>query len=209
MPGDAPVAPQMQLPDLNEATLNEPSGLNSVLANGFGTVWYCGMTKNIANVSNGPLDWNCSGATAGVVSADINKGAGTVLRSYNDWTNISFTGGTIGAGVIAEVPLLTTPIEEMTLQESQAEPPPPPSSLAIRFANGVARLAWNPLGQAGEYTYRIYRRTGVGSFVQVGTVGATTFSEGLATGTYEYRVTGVNGIGRESGPSNTVTLVVP
>ena len=201
---------RMQLPDLNEASLlNENLGLNSALANGFGTVWYCGAVRTIGNVANGPLDWNCDTIFSAAVAANINKGAGTLLKSYNDWANISFTGGTIGAGAVVEVPLANTPVDALTITDSQTDPPAPPSSLAARLAGSTVRLAWNPLGQTGEITYRIYRKTGAGSFASVGTTSLATFTESLATGTYQYQVTGTNGFSVESAPSNTVTVVVP
>ena len=197
----------VQLPDLTESSLNELLGLNSALANGFGTVWYCGTTRTIGAVANGPLDWNCDSAT-GTVAADINKGPGTILKSYNDWINISFTGGAIGAGAVVETPPATTPIDEITVQESQTQPPPPPSSLAARLAGSSVRLAWNSLGQTGEFTYRIYRKSGAGSYVQVATSTTTAFSETRPSGTYQYQVTGVNGSLVESAPSNSVIVVV-
>jgi len=200
---------RFQAPDLNEANLNENLGLNSAAVNGYGTVWYCGLTRMITGVANGPIDWNCDANLSVSVSTDVNRGAGTTLRAYNDWANVSFTGGTIGAGIVIDQPL-TTPVDERTIQDSIDEPPPPAARLTMRTAGSLVRLAWNPMGQAGEFQYRIYRKTGLepGSFSLVASVATAAYSEPMMSGTYQYYVTGVNGFGSEGSPSVVVTVVI-
>lgn len=197
---------RMQLPSLNEAVLDETVGLNSALASGYGTVWYCGSARNVIDAANGPIDWNCDGVFTNGVSADINNGGGAMLASYNDWANLNFTGGSIGAGLALPQPI-ETPVEERTIQEAMSEPPPAPSSLTSRIVGSTARLAWNPVGQIGEFSYRVYRKTGTGPFELAATVAAPALTQALTPGTqYQFRVTAVNASGTESAPSNIVTL---
>ena len=50
--------------------------------------------------ANGPTNWNCNGATGGVVSVDINgDGVLNTLTSHNDWGSLVYGGGQVGAGL--------------------------------------------------------------------------------------------------------------
>lgn len=105
------------LPALDENALNENAGLNSANANTYGTSYYCKNTYARRDVStaNGPIDWNCSGAVqAAAVASDINKtGTRSVLSSQNNWANIVYNGGAVGAGkaLAAETLPLSTPAD--------------------------------------------------------------------------------------------------
>jgi hypothetical protein len=96
------------LPTLNENNLNESVGLNggSALAT-YGTYFICGNNHSVSktiNNANGPIDWDCDGnGSETSVAADINYGSAntgggrTTLPSYNDWANLVYDGGSIGA----------------------------------------------------------------------------------------------------------------
>ena len=60
----------------------------------------------------GPVDWDCDGATGGVVAADVN-GDGLILafNSFLDWPNLAFGGGSVGDAAGASLPETTEMIE--------------------------------------------------------------------------------------------------
>ena len=108
---------RFSLPDLDEHILTETLGLNGGdLANYYGTRYYC-MSRQVREVinANGPIDWNCNGSnTDTAIQSDINQDIGyAVLKSYEDWTYLVFSGGAIGqTGVTLPS---KTPVEELTL----------------------------------------------------------------------------------------------
>ncbi len=109
------------LPDLNENDLDETVGLNGGAAiDDYGTRYYCsGGGNRIVDNANNPIDWNCNGnSTDAHIQTDINKDSKrSVLRSYNDWANLVFTGGAIGQpGAELELPM-ETEVEEITQEE--------------------------------------------------------------------------------------------
>ena len=101
------------LPNLNEANLNEPTGLGASAA-GFGTRSFCSGTGFVPYANaNGPMDWNCDGDStdAGVAYDTNNNGSNAdSLASYDDWDNLQLKGGAIGlAGVSPDLPEETEP----------------------------------------------------------------------------------------------------
>lgn len=89
------------LPTLNENALNENVGLNSPGAHQFRTRWFCpdGTGALSPGTAYGPIDWNCNGTRGGTVSVDLNgDGARNTLPGYNNWGNLVYGGGTVGAG---------------------------------------------------------------------------------------------------------------
>ncbi len=111
------------LPNLDENNLNETIGLNGGAAmNNYGTRYYCNGSDRIVSNANGPIDWNCNGNSTNTnVQTDVNKDSNRgILRSYNDWNNLVFTGGAIGQpGAEPDLPMATE-VEELT-QEEDAE----------------------------------------------------------------------------------------
>jgi len=96
---------RFQLPTLNEASLNENSGLGP-LAVVYGTKWYCPSPPGGVNTdytASSSVDWNCNGVIAAGASVDINNdGSKTSLGTQNNWANITFSGnGMIGTGASA------------------------------------------------------------------------------------------------------------
>ena len=97
---------RFQLSNLNEGSLIESQGLNTVsgineagLAQ-YGTVLRIGSSNvGVANAANN-IDFNQNGSVSGTVSADINgDGMTSVLTTHNDWDHIVYNGGgVIGAG---------------------------------------------------------------------------------------------------------------
>lgn len=106
------------LPTLNESALNESVGLNSAAANPFRTRWFCpsGAGALTPGTANGPIDWNCNGAASGTVSVDLNKdGARNTLPGYNNWGNLVYGGGAVGAGEDVSVASVSPEhLEELT-----------------------------------------------------------------------------------------------
>jgi hypothetical protein len=91
------------LPSLNEFSLNESVGLNSTAASTYRTRWFCpnNVQRTSPGTANGPIDWNCNGVASGTVAADINgptDNFGSTLTGFNDWANLVYGGGTVGAG---------------------------------------------------------------------------------------------------------------
>ena len=114
---------RFSLPSLNENSLNENIGLNGGSAiSRYGTAWSCpDHTLRTTDSANGAINWDCDNSNQETgVRADINYGSGeesgarTVLNSGNDWAMLSFKGGTIGAGSLAELRSLKAEMEEAT-----------------------------------------------------------------------------------------------
>jgi hypothetical protein len=120
----------ISVPDLNELHLNEPVGLNSPTLDGFGTQYYCGIGDerergNLVDFVNLPIDWNCDGFYDLDMAADINKDGSppaidrtNILKSYNDWENLVYDGGSIGGWGIAFHPLPEPSDGELTAAEN-------------------------------------------------------------------------------------------
>jgi len=90
------------IPTLDENSLDENTGLNGGDAiRGYRTYYSCpnSTIRVIAIQINGPIDWNCDGEySANRVSTSINSDSTRQqLGSQNNWANIRFTGGSIGA----------------------------------------------------------------------------------------------------------------
>jgi beta-lactam-binding protein with PASTA domain len=109
------------VPPLNETALNEMVGLNdpTELAR-YGTVWFCPPGKTLGGKSipytlnaDGPIDWNCNGTTESNVTAYVDGSSNCsiigplavaecyTLNSFEDWSHLIYTGGSIGARGVA------------------------------------------------------------------------------------------------------------
>jgi hypothetical protein len=108
----------VDLPSLNENSLNEKKGLRSSAAKTYRTRWICpaGFLKTSATRSDKNLDWNCNGSLQSNVSADINgDGLKNTLDSWNNWGNLVYGGGAVGGGQSASSILP----RELTFEEHQ------------------------------------------------------------------------------------------
>ncbi len=100
------------LPTINEKSLVESSGFdpNGVTSGtGLGTKWHNGSKflwfaingeeKTVFEISRNAVDFNCDGDTDdSSLKVDVNNsGSYEELESYNDWDNIVYSGGAIGA----------------------------------------------------------------------------------------------------------------
>jgi fibronectin type 3 domain-containing protein len=90
--------------------------------------------------------------------------------------------------------------------------PAPPTDLTAAAAGTIARLAWRASPEAA--TYVIYRATGAGPFVRIGSVRVpvTTFVDrDVPPGTYRYAVSAQDASARanESARSGEVTVTLP
>jgi len=101
-----------------------------------------------------PIDWNCNGVTTdNNVQFDVNNGSQrTNLSGFNDWVNIKFKGGLVGAGDSTSLPM-DTPVDEITPEQAQqvlpvdTTPPvtteaqaPPPNANGWNNTNVVVTL---------------------------------------------------------------------
>ncbi|MGI8807544.1 MAG: hypothetical protein ACR2KK_06835 [Acidimicrobiales bacterium] len=117
------------LPDLVESALNENVGLNSPAAAPFRAKYFCPNDSQALTpgTSNGPIDWTCSGFIANPVSSDINgDNVINTLTGWNDWANLVYGGGAVGAGaeagLEAEVPQQPAP-NDLTWEEFLQQKP--------------------------------------------------------------------------------------
>ncbi len=102
-----------KVPNLDEAHLNEPTGVVGAPGN-YGTRYYCPdfltnlITRRI-NTANGPIDWDCDGVAnkldfaADTIDRDIGD-PNHILTGNEDWHRLRFSGGAIsqrglGAGL--------------------------------------------------------------------------------------------------------------
>ncbi|MGC1375586.1 MAG: DNRLRE domain-containing protein [Anaerolineales bacterium] len=128
-------------PTLDETHLDESRGLNAGSAvDHYGTIYYCANTNRwtIADHANGPLDWNCNGnLTDSNVQADVNNDNHTEpLTGYNEWPNLIYAGGSIGAFGFTPETLPQTPFEEIT----QAQDALLPSSYNVTVTASPNRI---------------------------------------------------------------------
>jgi len=97
----------------------------------------------------------------------------------------------------------------------ETEPPTPPSNLVAVPSPGALRLAWSPSPESDVAFYAVYRATGTGAPIRIGTTlsGNTTFIDRdvRPSTTYRYTVTAIDNARRpnESASSNEVTVTTP
>jgi hypothetical protein len=200
---------RFNLPTLDENNLNENIGLNGGAAlNLFGTRWYCGAAQQVTDNANGAIDWNCSTVIQASVATSINNDLPlNNLCSFNDWANLNFKGGLIGAGLVVPLPVLT-PDDELDRETAEQIIPFPPANL-VRVGAGCARqLSWVAAGPQDEWSYKVYRSTAGGLYSLLYTTKSASFTDTTAdpAKTYSYFVTAVNSLGTESEASNIVTI---
>ncbi len=95
------------LANLNENSLNEANGINipGAITQTLGTRYFCGQDNMQVVWDASQVDWNCDGdATDSGISRNINQGVWwnnnstlDTLTSQNDWINLVFVGGALGA----------------------------------------------------------------------------------------------------------------
>lgn len=94
-------------PALNETDLRESAGLGTTAVSGWRTTWFCpnGSQRTTSGAASGAIDWNCDGDTLDRgrwnINGDKTTSGGTrltSLRAQDNWANITFGGGTVGAG---------------------------------------------------------------------------------------------------------------
>jgi hypothetical protein len=99
-------------------------------------------------------------------------------------------------------------------EATQNAPPQNPGELwSPRYGRGGVLLTWSIPISGGDVGYRIYRRQGTGSFMELITAPLTEnkyLDRGVAGGdTYTYKVTAVSPSGCESGTSNELAVAIP
>lgn len=118
---------------LTETALDENVGLSGLLGGqARGTVYYCAWLEEPAQRvpdANAAINWDCLGeANSPSVSANINDGneykpdpSLTFLTSYDDWSNLVFTGLTAGLSLVdGSLDVMAgAPILELTYEQDQ------------------------------------------------------------------------------------------
>lgn len=224
---------RFNLPELDETRLNEYVGLNGgPEVSGYGTTWFYGDYSGkqaFTRFANLPINWNQNFNRSGQdiletgVQVDVNKyGPPHIfnitymlndgvritepLRSYKDWDNLYFRGGSIGAG--APIPQPTMSLDgEMDMQTAMTIRPFPPAGLATRAAPGAIRLGWTPVGPRDEWLYSVYRSGDGKAFALIGQTAAAAFTDSIVTKgkTYYYSISDVNTLGVEGLSSEAVS----
>ena len=87
---------------LNEAALDETRGFGALpgsAAARFLTMGRCPSgAQTMWPLQRGPVNFDCDGTTGGVVSSDVNRdGEITAFVPFEDWPNLVFRGGNVGA----------------------------------------------------------------------------------------------------------------
>ena len=92
-----------ELEVLDENTLQESEGLTVVSGESplgvLRTRYSCPSSSNAEVATGGSIDWNCTGnEDGGTVASDINQDRqNSRLPGYDDWSNLRFNGGVLGA----------------------------------------------------------------------------------------------------------------
>jgi len=211
------------LPELNERDLDEPLGIGNwpAGATGYATTWFRGFgalaqqgwTEPYVPGTPTPVNWNLIGdddeaGFATSINLDFSR---TALVGFNDWANLNFEGGTVGAGLSPPPLPEETPTGELDVETAQLIRPAPVQGLAARSGRGTVRLNWSPGGLRGDVTYRVFRKLqGAADFAENGTTTSTLFSDRGVTRrrTYVYVVTMIDGLGVESLESAAVVITV-
>ena len=124
---------RFKLPILVEDMLSELTGLGGDPGtNHYGTLYHCINWRDIYFINN-PIDWNCNNINSEPnVQQDINDdGNMGSLIGFDDWFNLQYAGGSIGAlGALPEIPDQTTVSREITQAEDSLLPSPYKVSIA-------------------------------------------------------------------------------
>jgi len=211
------------LPELTETSLNEELGIEDwpTSVAGFQTTWFRGFgggsqqwTAPFMPGAESNVDWDQDGNDSEIgVSSSINRDLSrSVLSGHDDWRNLVFTGGTIGAGIGIELPETTALDGELDVATALTLVPPPVEGLAARSGRGSVRLNWNPAGFRGDVTYSIFRKIAgaAGDPALLATTTSTLYSDRTVVRrtTYEYTVSFVDALDAESAMSEPVTVRV-
>lgn len=168
------------LANLNENSLNESAGINvpGAITDTLGTRYYCGLGNQVVDLDASSADWNCDGDTTDVgINRNINEGESwnnnatlDVLTSQNDWLNLVYSGGAIGApGAIIDLPQLT---EVIDIDESEDSDLPPTTNEVDVWVDVPATLDAPPAGiGAVTVLYSNYGQTLATSVTVTATLG--------------------------------------
>ena len=203
------------LPILDENNLDEPAGIGGVV--GLGTKVQTGSSSTPRAVADatGAIDWNNDGDATDIgISLDLNGDnvpigpvASVPFAGFNDWDNIVFTGGSIGAaGTSAPPPQppATEPPEEIDAEIYATLGPPAPTKLEGNASQSQNVVTWKKVKVAASYN--VYR-TAAGATEFLGNRTQTNYHDKTAVDgvEYVYSVASVDESGNE-GPSAGVSV---
>jgi fibronectin type 3 domain-containing protein len=173
---------------LDEAQLDASVGLQgSPAMDRYGTYYYTYYHTpdgsevvekvQVQNV-NDPIEWDLYESLDAPFSMNVSHLDGiTALKGHDDWSNLSYTGGRVGGGIIIALPV-ATPADELTAEEAVEQVQTPVAvvgNLRGHVADKMLHLTWKPVGPG--VTYRVYRREDGGGPALVGTTTQTNFKD--------------------------------
>ena len=163
------------------------------------------LVYEIARASDATSTPTAIGKTAPGETSFVDRGI-TNDVTYHYTVRAIRTDAGAAAVSAASTPVTATPVK--------STPPVPASDLAAIPSRGEVRLSWKPSPAPDVGAYVIYRATGSGPFIRIGSVRppATTFVDReVPPGQYRYAVTAQDASTRanESAQSNEVTVAVP
>jgi DNA-binding beta-propeller fold protein YncE len=195
---------------LAESALDESVGLEgSAAMSRYGTFYYSSGSKHQVNDVNDPIEWDFVHDPAAPFAMDVsNLNSFNKLLGYDDWSNLSYTGGRVGGGIVIPLPEVT-PADELSPEEAveQVHAVVAVTRLRGHVADKMLHLTWKPIGTG--FRYDVYRRENTGDEVLVGTTTTTEYkdTEVVAGVTYTYTVRAVDPVHEtESAPAEAVSL---
>ena len=204
-----------KLPDLNENALDESAGIGGVA--GFGTKMQNGSGSPLVPIddASGAIDWNADGdfTDTGLV-LDLNGDnlpipyvvPGSVFVGFNDWANLVFAGGAIGAtgATLPPPPPTTEPPEEIDEEIFATLGLPAPENLKGHPTDPQTTLTWRPVTDAASYN--VYRTANGDVALLANTVQTNYHDRTKVAGIeYVYSIASIDEFGAE-GPSTGITV---
>jgi hypothetical protein len=183
--------------------------------------WFCGGSPQTTPDANGHINWNCTGPDNETgVKTDINAdnlpagfSAAPILVGFNDWANLVFRGGSIGAVGSSRMPPpsppeTTEPPPEVDEEAVAAIGPPAPGNLSGHPSDPQNTLTWKAVQPPGGGTvsYNVYRSAS-GELELLANTTRTNYHDktGEDGVEYLYSVATVDEFGTE-GPAASVTV---
>jgi hypothetical protein len=181
----------------DENKLDRSTGLTKIAdLKNYGTQYYCdkyGDATQSADSIAGPIDWDCSGQTSGLISQDVNRdGSRGKLVGFDDWKHLVLKPAP-SAGV--------TPLrarlklrDELTLGKANLIAIRSVSRVVAAQKEGGVVIQWQPVPNTRVLAYEINRVSATGEQVTLGAADAkaTTFRDEKAPkGRQSYRVRAV------------------
>jgi hypothetical protein len=172
------------------------------------------LSFTVGDVETAAANLTVSGASSNttlVPTANIVFGGSGANRTVMVTPAANQTGTSTITVTVSDGSLTATTTFTLTVNQAAADttaPSAPTQLTAATWSSSQIKLSWTAsTDNVGVTGYRVERRSGFGSFVQVGTTSGTTFNDtGLSSRTsYSYRVRATDAAGNLSGYSNVAS----